>query len=165
MHTDILLFKSRRRASHSSFWKWYQVLLLFPVCCFSCQPTTCFYSYQPVDPHGWSVTDTLRFQLPADSTSVLRTFSLGVRYNNLMPYRKLWLVLEQRGDHIRRDTMCLQTALEDGRWDASGVICHETEEVCVAAYTASSRPTELLVYHIMSRQEIQGIMEVGVKVE
>ena len=137
------------------------------LCCFSCRNNVRLYSYQPVDPHGWSCTDTLRFEVSADSVATLRTFSLGIRFTELMDYRELWLVLEQRSSERlpRRDTLYLPLAHENGKWEATGVICHQTEVICTAALTPSLQPLELLVYHIMPEQNIHGITEVGVKVE
>ena len=139
----------------------------------ACRPSV-RHTYLPVDPRGWSCTDTLFYEIPADSVARLRTFSLGVRFKENYGYRGLWLVLEQRvvpSERImqvpapRRDTLYLSLAHENGRWDAQGNIYHVAEGVCTATYSTPGAPLQLLVYHIMPQQEIQGIMEVGVKVE
>lgn len=140
----------------------------------ACHDTARLYIYQPVDPHGWNCTDTLRYDLPADTVAILRTYSLGVRFTEQMAYRNLWLVLEQRVTPLgsptqvppaRRDTLCLSLAHDNGRWEGTGVICHEVQAVCTAAHTTAAAPMQLLVYHIMPQQAICGITEVGLKVE
>ena len=146
--------------------------LLF--CSLSCRNSVLLYSYQPVDSHGWSCTDTLHFELPADSLAALHTYSLGVRFTEEFVFSGLWLVLEQRfvpTDKTmqipppRRDTLYLPLADDQGRWNASGVICHEIQAVCAAAQAPPNIPLTLLVYHIMPKQEVSGILEVGLKVE
>lgn len=142
------------------------LVLIAASSCIGCQRSPRFYSYQPVDPRGWHCTDTLHFSLPADSTTSLRTFSLGARFTERVRYRGLWLVLEQRASSFRRrDTLYLPLANENGQWAANGVVYHEAEAVCTAALTEGGQPLQLLVYHLMPEQEIEGFTEVGVKVE
>lgn len=144
------------------------------LCCLSCRNSVRLYSYQPVDLHGWSCTDTIHFELPADSAAVLHTYSLGVRFTEQIAYRGLWLVLEQRGvptgepvqqPPYRRDTLYLPLTRDNGTWMASGIVYHEAQAICTAAHTTPHVPLTLLVYHIMPKQEISGILEVGLKVE
>ena len=146
--------------------------LLF--CCLSCRNSVVLYSYLPVDPHGWSCTDTLHFELSADSVAALHTYSLGVRFTEEVAFSGLWLVLEQRPfltekalqlPPPRRDTLYLPLTDDKGKWNATGVVCHEVQAVCTAAQTPPNIPLHLLVYHIMPKQEISGILEVGLKVE
>ena len=131
------------------------------LCILSCRNHVRLYSFLPVDPHGWSCTDTLRFELPGDTIASFNTYSLCARFSEKVAYRGLWLVLEQRATPAeslqqppspRRDTLYLPLAHENGKWEANGVIAPKT-------------PLTLLVYHIMPKQEISGVLEIGLKVE
>ena len=137
------------------------------------------YEYAVVNPHGWLTTDTIRFtllQVPRDGDY---TLSLGVRYNHLVPYADLWLVVEQRyvgegdapvtrvGEECRcRDTLHLAMPVAVNLWQSNGSVFHVSEAPAVTAhFTARQMPVKLLVYHVMNHQCLTGIMEVGVKVE
>ena len=144
------------------------------LCILSCRNHVRLYSFLPVDPHGWSCTDTLRFELPGDTIASFNTYSLCARFSEKVAYRGLWLVLEQRATPAeslqqppspRRDTLYLPLAHENGKWEANGVIVHEAEAVCTATQIAPKTPLTLLVYHIMPKQEISGVLEIGLKVE
>ena len=145
------------------------------LCFLACQKGVRFYSYQPVDPHGWSCLDTLRFELPADTIASLNTYSLGARFSQRVEYSGLWLVLEQRANPTeglvetppppRRDTLFLPLIHENGKLKGNDAVIHETEAVCTAAQTTPNTPLTLLVYHIMPMQEVSGVLEIGLKVE
>ena len=142
-------------------------LLLFAFALGACDRPV-LYDYQAVSSEGWLSTDTLRYQLEEIPHDGWYSFSLGLRYTNALPYQDVWLVLERRqGDHFRRRDTLHMTALQDSlSWQANGPILHEREEVVSASrLTAQQMPVLLLVYHIMQRQRLTGISDVGVKVE
>ena len=132
---------------------------------FSCRPTTLYYHYEPVNPEGWSVTDTLRYELPQAASDRLYTLSIGVRFNQKLRYQDLFLVVEQRQPIPSRDTIQMHLANERGRWQARGVTLHELETVVAATRLDTTQQNTFLIYHIMHPQEITGITEVGLRVE
>jgi len=124
------------------------------------------YDYVAVNPHGWLTTDTLRFTLSEVPRDGDYTLSLGARYNNLLLYEDIWLVLEQRNDSRHRDTLHLATPMELPTWQSNGTALHEAEAAVTTAHlTTQQMPVELLVYHVMRHQRLTGIMEVGVRVQ
>ena len=137
---------------------------LFPLFFFhflcSCTQRPLFYVYQHVNPDSWSVGDTLRFTpqpIPSEGTY---TIALGVRANNRIDHRDLWLVLEQRTDGSRRrDTLHIPLAADNGNWLGQGIILHSTESVAATSCLQQEQNLELLVYHIMAAQEVRGITE------
>lgn len=132
----------------------------------SCQRPL-LYSYQPVAEEGWLCTDTIRFvmdELPPDSTYALRA---GVRCNNLFAYQNLWLVVERRmpSEARHRDTVQFVFTDDVGVGFSSSNILHEQEQpVCTFRVRQSKQPIELLVYHVMEKQLLKGVTEVGVRV-
>lgn len=133
----------------------------------ACQPLVHYYHYQPVDPLGWALTDTLLFTVPVSSNPQPHNVSLGIRFREQQRYRDLYLVLEQRLQHgaALRDTLHLHLANERGRWQARGVVLHEHEVAATPARLDTLNPTTFLVYHVQGPQIITGITEVGLKVE
>ena len=140
-------------------------MLAFALC--SCNRPA-LYEYQAVLHSGWLSTDTLCYELQGVPHDGWYSLTLGVRYDDTYAYDDLWLVVERReGDNSRlRDTLHM-TALQDTvGWQPRGTVLREHEELATAThFTAQQMPVRLLVYHIMQRQRLTGITDVGVKVE
>ncbi len=134
-------------------------------CLLSCRPRTLYYHYEPVNPEGWRVTDTLRYELPQAASDRLYTLSIGVRFNQKLCYQDLFLVVEQRQPIPSRDTVQVHLANERGRWQGRGVTLHDVETVVTATRLDTTQQNTFLIYHIMNPQEITGITEVGLKAE
>lgn len=130
----------------------------------ACRPRPLMYVYQPVAGQYWSRLDTLRFDLPHQADSTLRQVSVGIRCSNHLAYQDLWLVVEQRTETVRRDTVHFILTDASGEWLESDGILHDVERpVTTVALTA---PTpRLLIYHIMEPFAVRGISDVGVRVE
>lgn len=148
----------------------YLILPAVLLLCAACRPRTPFHRYLPVPTEGWDRTDTLRFDfVPRDTGGVFRT-SLGLRFTEAMPYQDLWLVVERRIAHHRdvrahRDTLHVPLGTDRGRWTVEGSVLHETEVRADTFSLTRTQPVSFLVYHVMSRQSLPGVTEVGVKVE
>ena len=131
----------------------------------SCRPRTLYHHYEAVNPEGWSVTDTLRYELPAATSNRPYTLSLGVRFNQKFRYQDLYLVVEQRQPVPSRDTVHVHLANERGHWLARGVVLYDHETVVTATRLDTAQQNTFFIYHIMSPQEVKGITEVGLKAE
>ncbi len=148
----------------------YIILLAALLLCAACRPRTEFCNYQPVSTEGWESTDTLRFEFTPLTAGNAYLASLGLRFTDMMPYQDLWLVLErrivQRRDTLaRRDTLHLPLGSDSGHWQVQGNVLHETDIPVDTFSLSDEQPVTFLVYHIMSRQSLPGITEVGLKVE
>ena len=161
------------------------VLPLAALLLIACHGRRTYHHFEPVDPTGWTVADTVRFRPETIDEDRLYTLSVGVRFADSYAYRDLWIVVEQRagrrqpapltpyGDKprrtaltpVRRDTLHMILADSKGKWLAQGVAMHEAEEVITAARLSKDYDTEFLLYHIMRQQTVQGICEVGLKIK
>ena len=154
------------RVKSEKFWGALLLLCCAFVLCSCNRPA--LYEYQAVSHDGWLSTDTLRYELKGVPHDGWYSLTLGVRYDDTYAYDDLWLVVERRlGDHSRlRDTLHM-TALQDTvGWQPRGSVLHEHEEMAAATrFTTQQMPVRLLVYHIMQRQRLTGIVDVGLKVE
>ena len=116
------------------------------------------------------MTDTLRFDLPSITSETACRYSLGLRFNDRLPYQDLWLVLEHRIRQgkittARRDTVHLPLGSDQGHWQVPGVVLYETEVPVDTLTLSDKQQVTFLAYHIMTRQSLPGITEVGLKVE
>ena len=123
-------------------------------------PAMPYYEFKPVDAHAWRCTDTLRFRPDTATLPRKAALSLSLRLGQQFAYRDLWLVCEQRSD-----TLHFILANARGRWQTTGVVLHEASLHVRNVSLRNSESPEFLVYHIMREQQIQGVFDVGLKIE
>lgn len=131
-------------------------------------PTLTYYEFQPVDAHQWRCTDTLRFVPDTATLAATNELSLSLRLGQQFAYRDLWLVCEQRSDSLlrpHRDTVHFILADARGRWQTTGVVLHEALLHVRNINLDKKESPEFLVYHIMREQGIQGIFDIGLRLE
>lgn len=131
-------------------------------------PAMTYYEFQPVDAHRWHCTDTLRFLPDTSTLASTCELSMSLRLGEQFAYRDLWLVCEQRSDSLlrpHRDTIHFILADARGRWQTSGVVLHETSQRVRTITFSKNESPEFLVYHIMREQEIQGIYDIGLRLD
>ena len=131
-------------------------------------PAMLYYEFKPVDAHAWRCTDTLRFRPDTATLPRKAALSISLRLGQQFAYRDLWLVCEQRSDSLmrpRRDTLHFILANARGRWQTTGVVLHEASLGVRNVSLRNSESPEFLVYHIMREQTIQGVFDVGLKIE
>ena len=150
--------------------KLYRLCCLFAVsCCIglvACQQSTVYHFYRSVDNIAWEKMDTLRFDCPQLAEGGTYRCSVGVRFQEQMPYRDVNLVLEHRiGNERTRDTLNMLLADNDGKWLTQGVALHGYEVEAATIEVPAEATVELLIYHIMPCQSLTGFTEVGLKIE
>ncbi|MCR5820005.1 MAG: gliding motility lipoprotein GldH [Bacteroidaceae bacterium] len=132
------------------------------------------YNYKGVAEMTWGRTDTVRFEIPRMEAGT-HGISVGVRFSEQMPYADLWLVVEHRIDTtealalpkplmIGRDTVHLVVADDEKGWTVPGLTLHSAEIKAKTLETPAARAS-FLIYHVMEREDIPGISDIGIKVE
>lgn len=130
----------------------------------ACRPSAIYHVFQPVTNQTWQRTDTLVFELPTPTDSTLWQVGVGVRCTNQLRYQDLWMVVEERSDTVRRDTVHLLLMNGRGEWLEPSTILHSADRP-VMALRLTKPGTKLLVYHVMRPFSVEGISEVGIKLE
>ncbi len=137
----------------------------------SCSLDVKYDKYVPVSSDGWNIEDTLKF-----STDTLRQdgrygFTLGVRTRRAFPYRDLVLIVERNvyRDSIlvlhKREKVTCPIVTEEGSFTGDGTATktHETGLKDFVMQTGDS--VAVSIYHQMTRQNLPGIVDVGIKIE
>ncbi len=141
------------------------VVLLLAVLMVSCVSRTLIYSYLPVS-GGWLSTDTIRFHLADIPSNDIYSFHAGVRYTDRYSYRDIWLVMEQRtGTTVRLDTLHIDLMPAARGLRERGVVMHEAEVLVRAYRLAAGQGLDVLIYPIMTDSLLDGITDVGLRVE
>lgn len=133
----------------------------------SCTESTVFHTYQPIDKEGWGKHDTLYFQLPKDSVTDMYTMKIGLRTTDSYKYTSLWIVLEQdleKKGKFTRDTVNFQVTDKFGNALGKGFSSYQQEMEVGKVKTTSNGGTTVKLYHIMKREVVKGISDVGINV-
>ena len=147
----------------------------------SCQRGTLLHQFQPISSTGWERTDTFHFSLPQVEQEGLYQVSVGLRYEPTFRYQDLWLVADitttmlptdsaARSSvpvlHASRtiaDTLCLPLLASRAK-SSSGVTLLQTEAPLCTLRIEPNQSVSLRLRHIMQREQLQGIRDVGLHV-
>lgn len=134
----------------------------------ACVGSTRYHHFLPLSSAGWRRQDSLVFRLPDNMRGGLLEMEANLRVTRSFPYTKLWIGLEQRdsSQHVLHvDTLCINMV------DGSGNLLGRGQDLL--EYTSTSLPLqsdtlglcrEVYVYHLMSRETIPAVTDLGLHV-
>ena len=143
------------------------LLLISVLLLANCDRSTLLHSYQPVKDNCWERTDTLRFDLPELTSDGNCCMLLGLRVTNSFPYEKLVIEIEQRYQNPmgqRVDTVYYQLTDESGDFTENGLNYFQYESQRIPLDIKKGQKGEIRIRHLMHREALPGIMDVGVHV-
>lgn len=146
--------KRNRPIINEGFYLLFVILLTI-----SCQNSTIYHSYQPVEKTGWNKNDTLVYSLPQALPNQFYQYEIGIRHKDSYPYRDIWLTINQ-------DTVHLYLADTTGYWKGRG-IGNTRQATFPIRLSLPSQDSirEFRIHHIMQDQPLNGILDVGLKIE
>ena len=122
--------------------------------------------FRSIDPEGWRRGDTLVFMLPSSAQAQDYDVYVELRIDNSFPYRELWIGIEkQAGGQTSKDTICFSLADEDGTLNGQGLHLLQYEEHAGHIRPTNDEKATISIHHLMEREIIPHICEVGVRVE
>lgn len=143
------------------------VFILITILLGSCTKATIYHSYLNIDKEGWGKHDTLVYQLTDDSIPDTYSISLGLRTNDAYKYTDLWVVvaqdLEKKGTFVR-DTVKFPITDKNGIMLGNGYAAYQQEIPVLTAKKTLAGGNTIKVFHIMKREVITGIQDVGINV-
>lgn len=132
-----------------------------------CTGPTIYHSYQTLEEAGWAKHDTLTFQLPQDSIPDTYSIKIGLRTTDDYRYTSLWLVMEQdlqkKGVFVR-DTINYPITDKNGGTIGKGFSSHQQEIPVKSLSVTKEGGTTVRLFHIMKREVIPGVQDVGINV-
>ena len=133
----------------------------------SCDWNTLMHSYQPLPEKSWDRTDTLQFKLPVLATDESCCVQIGLRVTNNFPYEGLILEVEQvcQNPYSHRvDTISYKLTDESGDFTENGINYYQYESQRIPMDLKKGQTGEIRIRHLMHREVLPGIMDVGVRV-
>ena len=133
----------------------------------SCTGGTVFHSYKPLPAEGWERRDTVCFPLPQQTEDINGTLTIGLRASAPVGMQDIVLAVEQclqSPAAYRCDTVRYPLTDAVGNVLGKGVntIQYETQQLPIHAQKGQSGI--IRIHHIMNRETVSGITELGIKV-
>ena len=131
---------------------------------YSCTDTSSMYcSYRNLQEDGWNRSDTITFSVPC---SMIRdSMMLMLRSDNEFPYHRIFLSVNQTAVpslRTRTDTVRCTIIDKDNRHLGSGLTYYIQKETFAALDTGTDSIVRISVHHIMRRELIYGIKDIGI---
>lgn len=129
-----------------------------------------FHSYRPIPSCGWVWGDTLRFTTPLNDSLTHYLYTVELRHDNSYPYNQIAVAFSLKpadGEStIYTDTLHCALSNDHGVWQGEGwgnlfVSSHPGHTFNIPR----SGNYELTLSHIMQRDTLPGIFNVGLKIE
>lgn len=133
----------------------------------SCAGDTLVHRYATLPADGWARRDTICFDLPGNVEDICGTLTVGLRTKTGVAIRDIVLAVEQCDSDafvVRRDTVCYPLTNSEGDALTSGVNFHQYETQFVPFRMEKDRKGCVRIYHLMTRETIPGITEVGIRI-
>ncbi len=150
-------------------------LILSLIVCFltSCYDEgTYYYHYERLTDDTWSQRDTITFDLDTLWEDASLSLSVGVRSNTLYPYRALVMEAQtqildgteaQKVLYTKKDTLNVEMYDEKGHSLNNGLSYQQAEVPFCSFRIHKGHICRVSIRHIMRKEEIPGIKNIGVK--
>ena len=148
---------------------------LMAICTIIVAATLCSCDHLPVYSHfehiakeGWNREDTSHFDIPLKEQG-LYDITLSVRATNLYPYTQLKLIVRHNDKTrilpVKTDTITLDITDAEGNMLGNGTSVHQYTVRLLPVPITAADTLSLNVAHIMRKQTLPGITEIGLTID
>lgn len=135
-----------------------------------CEDKPLAFNYCPTPVEGWEPGDTLKFHVDTVKTAGTYRIDLGVRTSSSTPYpfQSLWLVVRQHWHNPNRelcDTVMFKLTNQRGDPNGHGVTIYQYDMPWQQQQIAAGASVDISISHIMRREILPGIADVGIRVQ
>ena len=116
---------------------------------------------------GWKISDTLVYDLPPAPESGLYTISVEMRTGQKFLYRGVYVAMErnmQSPCYQHCDTVCFLMARDSIHMDSRGSTIQTFQHPVLNITLRKGQSGQIRLHHLMSREVLPDIREVGVRV-
>lgn len=134
----------------------------------SCNRKTVYNHYEHTPTGGWNNEDTLLYKIKGIKETGTYTREVCLRYTHNYPFTNLCLIIEQQvlpSGNICSDTLHCQLTGDDENKPEPGLAFKHNMFRLPAAEFNENDSIVIKVYHDMRRKNLQGISDVGIKIE
>ena len=148
-------------------------LAIVAITAIACKDARTYDSYKALPINGWERNDTAVFYIPRQWEGMY-SMDLGVRASQSYPYKNITFIVERTVIHKRRkkltsrsyqDTVTCNIINDDGRLAGKrGITTSEIQQRIAIFPLKRNDSLRISVRHIMSKELLQGISDVGIRI-
>lgn len=131
--------------------------------------STMYHSYNPIPEQGWAKSDTLLFHVNIPDSLTPYKVSVEIRNDNNYPYKNLYLFVSNNTKDstiFATDTIKYVVAEESGKWIGTGFgTLYQSGQPLGKFIPLHPGKYIFKVVHGMKDQFLQGISDVGLRIE
>ena len=141
------------------------------MCCFiigACTNNSIYTDFRSLKNTKWDKDSICVFEVLITDTLTPRNIYIDIRNNNNYPYKNLWLFsdIQTPSGQIRRDTLNCELANEFGKWHGQGISTYELQIRYESSFIfRQSGIYSFSIRHGMRDEQLNGISEIGIKIE
>ena len=125
------------------------------------------HQYRHISMDGWSRNDTIAFELPPANMEGRYAVDTEIRSAHQFPYRRVYLIRElslQSPIKIHKDTVCIEMGSSEAYSKGKGVTMKAYSHSDTTLVLKKGQKGNMKLYHIMSREVLPHITDIGIKV-
>ncbi len=134
-----------------------------------CVQVSEFEKNYPIDPDGWSISDSVEFSVPVTDTITPMNFLLSLRHNTDYEFSNIYFFLNTfyPNNDYSRDTIQLLLAGRDGKWYGSGLgKLREVEVMLKSDVVFPMTGTYRFSFvQAMRVESLEGVEDIGIRIE
>lgn len=151
------------------FYRWLRLSAVFAFVLFtsSCDTDVVYDSFLHIPVDGWDKRDTLNFDVPKTKEDGLYRLEVNLRTTSTFPFTSITFVADQMtepGHRLISDTLNCQLADDKGNVLGKGISLYQYKFILNDANLRRGDSLHISVRHIMKRETIPGISELGIKI-
>ncbi len=134
----------------------------------ACEDDTVIHQQRSIPIEGWEQFDTVTFVVDSLPDKGNYLLSIDIRTTSEFPYQSLYLKVDQTWNSplmVRTDTLCCPIATPDGDIIGSGISHFQYTFPLVREQLNSGQHGLVSIRHVMQRDILPGIANVGIKLE
>ena len=131
----------------------------------ACNGRRVYSAYHHVPEGVWDRGDTLSFRIDTLRADAVYQFALGLRSTISYPYTSIWMAVEREftpPHTLWRDTVECQLVDSTTRRVGKGIYMYQYEIALPAMSLRQGQSGRVRVVHLMQRESLPGIYDVGV---
>lgn len=134
----------------------------------ACNDGLVYSTFKPTPVNGWDKNEPLKFEVPPLSSDGTYNLSVGLRLSDEYQFRNLHILVQQKlypSGLEFTDTLVYDVVDERGNILGQGVNYYQYERPARAMALHEGDSLSLVIKHIMKREILPGIVNVGVIID
>lgn len=135
----------------------------------ACDYNRLYEQYRPIEDHEWHYDKPVTFEVDIEDTTAKYNLFLDLRHKNNYPYNNIWMMVTTIDPNADTNKLQNEFSLADnrGRWKGQNVGSVYDHRFLIRKNFRfeHSGTYQFQIQHLMRKDQLEGVMDVGLRVE